>query len=185
MLPKKSAPSSPHRRETRRHHLQCERRVHGGGRRGTTRAGALTLAVAESLTGGLIASRLVNVAGASTWFRGGLVSYASPDQVRSARCARGSGRERPKPPKPWRVGVRKLLKSDVGLSVTGVAGTRRARRSTARHGVRRTGAGWRARRASHCACRATVRGFAPTPRSVRSMCSVASLQGSTEALRLL
>ena len=37
----------------------------------------LTLAVAESVTGGLIASRLVAVSGASQWFRGGIVSYAS------------------------------------------------------------------------------------------------------------
>jgi len=36
----------------------------------------LTLGLAESLTGGLMASRLVNVAGASSWFRGAVVSYA-------------------------------------------------------------------------------------------------------------
>ena len=40
-------------------------------------ARGLTFGVAESLTGGLIASRLVNVAGASSWFRGGVVAYDS------------------------------------------------------------------------------------------------------------
>jgi nicotinamide-nucleotide amidase len=80
-----------------------------------------TLAVAESLTGGLIASRLVNVAGASTWFRGGVVSYASQVKfdlldvpegpVVSAEAAQAMA-----------LGVRKLLNSEVGLSVTGVAG---------------------------------------------------------------
>ena len=81
----------------------------------------LTLAVAESLTGGLIASRLVNVAGASKWFRGGVVSYASQVKfnvlgvpegpVVSADAAEAMA-----------TGVRKLLGADVGLSVTGVAG---------------------------------------------------------------
>jgi nicotinamide-nucleotide amidase len=81
----------------------------------------LTLAVAESVTGGLIASRLVNVVGASTWFRGGVVSYASDVKfdvlgvphgpVVSATAAEAMA-----------TGVRTLLASDVGLSVTGVAG---------------------------------------------------------------
>jgi nicotinamide-nucleotide amidase len=84
-------------------------------------AHGLTLAVAESLTGGLIASRLVNVAGASKWFRGGVVSYASQVKfdvlgvpegpVVSADAAEAMA-----------IGVRKLLGADVGLSVTGVAG---------------------------------------------------------------
>ena len=81
----------------------------------------LTLAVAESVTGGLIASRLVNVVGASTWFRGGVVSYASDVKfdvlgvphgpVVGATAAEAMA-----------TGVRTLLGSDVGLSVTGVAG---------------------------------------------------------------
>jgi len=81
----------------------------------------LTLAVAESVTGGLIASRLVGVAGASKWFRGGVVSYASEVKfdllnvpvgpVVSAEAAEAMAS-----------GVRQLLKADVGLSVTGVAG---------------------------------------------------------------
>jgi nicotinamide-nucleotide amidase len=81
----------------------------------------LTLAVAESVTGGLIASRLVGVAGASRWFRGGVVSYASDVKfellmvpvgpVVSVAAAEAMA-----------IGVRILLKADVGLSVTGVAG---------------------------------------------------------------
>ncbi len=43
----------------------------------TLAADGLTLGLAESLTGGLAASRLVNVPGASRWFRGSVVSYAS------------------------------------------------------------------------------------------------------------
>jgi nicotinamide-nucleotide amidase len=80
-----------------------------------------TLAVAESVTGGLIASRLVNVVGASTWFRGGVVSYAShvkfdllgvsEGPVVSALAARQMAH-----------GVRRVMGADIGLSVTGVAG---------------------------------------------------------------
>jgi nicotinamide-nucleotide amidase len=81
----------------------------------------LTLAVAESLTGGLVASRLVNVAGASTWFRGGIVAYAG-DVKRDLLAV---------PPGPvvseetalaMAAGVRRRLDADVGIGVTGVAG---------------------------------------------------------------
>jgi nicotinamide-nucleotide amidase len=80
-----------------------------------------TLAIAESLTGGLMASRLVNVIGASAWFRGGIVSYASEvkfdvlnvpvGHVVSAVAAEAMAKN-----------VRELFKSDVAISVTGVAG---------------------------------------------------------------
>ena len=80
-----------------------------------------TLSVAESVTGGLIASRLVGVEGASRWFRGGIVSYASdvkfyllgvPEGPVVSAAAAAAMAE----------GVRRSLGSDVGLSVTGVAG---------------------------------------------------------------
>jgi nicotinamide-nucleotide amidase len=88
---------------------------------GLVKAAGLTLAVAESVTGGLIASRLVSVPGASEWFRGGIVSYASEVKfelldvpvgpVVSAAAAEAMA-----------VGVQRRIGSSVGLSVTGVAG---------------------------------------------------------------
>ncbi len=84
-------------------------------------AAGLTVAVAESLTGGLMASRMVSVPGSSEWFRGGIVAYDSqvkfdvldvPDgPVVSEQAAMAMAD-----------GVRRLLGADVGLSTTGVAG---------------------------------------------------------------
>ncbi len=81
----------------------------------------LSLGLAESLTGGLAASRLVNVPGASRWFRGSVVSYASDVKfsvldvpegpVVSEVAARAMAE-----------GARRVLGADVGLSMTGVAG---------------------------------------------------------------
>ncbi len=81
----------------------------------------LRLAVAESLTGGMVAARLTSVPGASNWFAGGIVSYGedvkrsllsvSPGPVVSEGAAAEMAS-----------GVRDLLKADVGLSLTGVAG---------------------------------------------------------------
>jgi nicotinamide-nucleotide amidase len=84
-------------------------------------ARGFTLGLAESLTGGLIASRLVNVAGASKWFRGGLVSYASDVKfdllsVTPGPVVSGSAAEE------MALGAMRLLKVDVALAVTGVAG---------------------------------------------------------------
>jgi nicotinamide-nucleotide amidase len=81
----------------------------------------LTLGVAESMTGGLVASRLVNVPGSSKWFRGGVVAYDSqvkfdvlgvPAGPVVSEEAAGAMAE----------GVAKVVDADVGLSITGVAG---------------------------------------------------------------
>ncbi len=80
-----------------------------------------TLSVAESVTGGLIASRLVAVAGASTWFRGGVVSYASDVKYDLLKVPAGPVVS-PEAAQAMALGVRTLRGSDIGLSVTGVAG---------------------------------------------------------------
>lgn len=88
---------------------------------GLLQAEGLDLGLAESMTGGLIASRCTDVPGSSAWLRGGVVSYASEVKfdlldvpegpVVSEVAARAMAE-----------GVCRVLDADVGLSVTGVAG---------------------------------------------------------------
>ena len=85
------------------------------------RSRGLTLGLAESVTGGLVGSRLTNAVGASDWFRGSIVAYASEVKfdlldvpegpVVSAEAAEQMAE-----------GARKRLGADIGLAVTGVAG---------------------------------------------------------------
>jgi nicotinamide-nucleotide amidase len=84
-------------------------------------ARGLTLAVAESLTGGLVAARLVDVPGASSWFRGGVVSYASDVKFSVLGVPEGPV-VTSEAAAAMATGVRDLLGADVGLGVTGVAG---------------------------------------------------------------
>ncbi len=84
-------------------------------------AKGLTVGLAESVTGGLIAARICSVPGASGWFRGSVVSYASEVKfdvlgvpegpVVSEDAARAMAD-----------GAKQVLGADVGLAVTGVAG---------------------------------------------------------------
>lgn len=85
-----------------------------------------TLAVAESCTGGLLAAAFTDVPGASTFFRGGAVTYATDTKtsllgvpaelierygVVSSECAIAMAR-----------GVAEKFDADFALSTTGVAG---------------------------------------------------------------
>jgi nicotinamide-nucleotide amidase len=86
----------------------------------------LTLAVAESCTGGLIGHRLTNVPGSSGYFLAALTTYSNESKMKllgvpgemiqehgavSRECA-GAMAE----------GVRRVTAADIGLSVTGIAG---------------------------------------------------------------
>ena len=79
------------------------------------------IAVAESLTGGMIASALAQAKQASEWFRGSLVAYSSevkhevldvpPGPVVSAEAAQAMAAR-----------VRELLMADVAVAITGAGG---------------------------------------------------------------
>jgi nicotinamide-nucleotide amidase len=84
-------------------------------------ADGLTVGLAESLTGGLAASRLVNVPGASHWFRGSVVSYASAVKYEVLGVPEGPVVSEDAA-RAMAEGARRVLGSDVGLSITGVAG---------------------------------------------------------------
>lgn len=89
-------------------------------------ARGLTLAVAESLTGGLVTATLVDVPGASRVLRGGVVAYATDLKhvllgVDADLLAR-RGAVDAQVAAAMAAGVRDRLGADVGLSTTGVAG---------------------------------------------------------------
>ncbi|WP_408663471.1 CinA family protein [Jatrophihabitans sp.] len=85
-----------------------------------------TVAVAESLTGGLLAAALTSTAGASVAFRGGLVVYATDLKARLAGVPENLLAEQG--PVAAQValelarGVRDRLSASWGVGVTGVAG---------------------------------------------------------------
>ena len=81
----------------------------------------LTLATAESVTGGLVGARLTGVAGASDVFRGSIVSYAT--DVKRSLLGVGDGPVVSEAAaRQMAHGVRERLGADVALSLTGVAG---------------------------------------------------------------
>jgi nicotinamide-nucleotide amidase len=88
--------------------------------------GGQTLAAVESLTGGLLAARLVDIAGVSAVFRGGLVVYATELKATLAGVPRELLDERgpvdPDVAVALAAGGRARCGADWGLATTGVAG---------------------------------------------------------------
>lgn len=86
----------------------------------------LTLACAESCTGGLISKRITDIAGCSDVFVGGCVSYANEAKIKllgvSEDTLREWGAVSEQTAKEMAIGVRRVLGTDIGVSVTGIAG---------------------------------------------------------------
>jgi len=86
----------------------------------------LTVAVAESLTGGLVVADLVSIPGASAVVRGGIVAYATDLKATllgvDADVLAAGGPIQSLVAEQMAEGVRQKLGADVGLATTGVAG---------------------------------------------------------------
>lgn len=89
-------------------------------------AGGLTLALAESCTGGEASAQLTSIAGASKIFRGGLVTYATSAKIQLLKVPKDMLEK--KGPVSAEVaiamanGAKKRFAADIAAAVTGLAG---------------------------------------------------------------
>ena len=90
------------------------------------RSHKLRLAAAESCTGGLLGHRLTNVPGSSDYFAGGVVAYSNDAKQRVLGVHHATlydyGAVSEQTALEMARAVRRLFHSDVGVSVTGIAG---------------------------------------------------------------
>ena len=86
----------------------------------------LSIAVAESCTGGLVCHRMTNISGSSDYFLGGIVSYSNDVKEKnlgvSNKILRMFGAVSAETAIEMAKNVRSKLGSDLGLSLTGIAG---------------------------------------------------------------
>jgi len=86
----------------------------------------LTLALAESCTGGLVAHRLTNVPGSSEYFERGVVTYSNQAKTEvlgvPVELVAAKGAVSPEVTEAMASGVRRLARADLGAAVTGIAG---------------------------------------------------------------
>jgi PncC family amidohydrolase len=86
----------------------------------------LSLAVAESCTGGLLGGAITGVAGSSEYFKGGVISYSNEIKCRVLCVPRKlldkNGAVSARTVEAMALGVQQLCKTDCAISISGVAG---------------------------------------------------------------
>ena len=86
----------------------------------------ITLAVAESCTGGLVSHRLTNIPGSSEYFKGGVVAYSNEVKTLllyvSPENLEKHGAVSPQVAKAMAKGARTVLSANIAVAITGIAG---------------------------------------------------------------
>lgn len=86
----------------------------------------LTVACAESCTGGMLASRLTSISGSSMYIKGSIVTYSNEAKMKfldvDKEILDTKGAVSPEVAKQMAEGVRKAVGSDIGVGITGIAG---------------------------------------------------------------
>jgi len=86
----------------------------------------LTIAVAESCTGGLVTNRITNVSGSSSYFERGVVAYSNNSKTQllgvSSALIEAHGAVSKEVASAMAEGIRKAAHTDIGISTTGIAG---------------------------------------------------------------
>ena len=94
--------------------------------RDALRARGLTIATAESCTGGLVSDRITNISGSSEYFPGGVVAYSYEAKASllgvSWETLNTHGAVSQETVLEMARGTRKLFNADIGISVSGIAG---------------------------------------------------------------
>jgi nicotinamide-nucleotide amidase len=86
----------------------------------------LTLAVAESCTGGLITDRITNISGSSEYFERGIITYSNKSKIYELGVPtdfiKQHGAVSQKVAEAMASGIRTKSNADIGISTTGIAG---------------------------------------------------------------
>jgi PncC family amidohydrolase len=86
----------------------------------------LTLSLAESCTGGLVAHRITNISGSSNYLLGGVVAYSNEAKEKTLGVPHEIlvryGAVSEETARAMAEGARRILVSDLALAVTGIAG---------------------------------------------------------------
>jgi PncC family amidohydrolase len=86
----------------------------------------LSIAIAESCTGGLLANIITNIPNSSEYFKMGIISYSNQSKINFLKVSKKAlvefGAVSELVAKEMAIGIKKIVGVDIGVSITGIAG---------------------------------------------------------------